>query len=246
MYSKSSLRTLSFLLLESNLKVCTLWRISFATYVGSVLQGLLELSSTCSWLDRSVSGQIGRTRRFHLWKAPTPNGLSRCSHFLADPSCKRYAVRSQEKLNAKESKWVFFLSSCVIRHKAGKRNVIADALSRRAMLLQSVETVVHYGGRNEVSLLACLVGDSLFKVRSGGNHDASSATPTAAAIDQGLNKSSGEPTGCPRGSRPFSNELLRMTAKHKRFSIIYINMYEPELGFPQGVQKKDQKKIDFQ
>ena len=23
-------------------------------------------------------------------------------------------------------------------------------------------------------------------------------------------------------------------------------MYEPELGFPQGVQKKDQKKIDFQ
>ncbi|KAK9081454.1 hypothetical protein Sjap_026661 [Stephania japonica] len=65
----------------------------FATYVGSVLQGLLELSSTCSWLDRSVSGQIGRTLRFHLWKAPTPNGLSRCSHFLADPSCKRYAVR---------------------------------------------------------------------------------------------------------------------------------------------------------
>ncbi|KAL0305007.1 UNVERIFIED_CONTAM: putative mitochondrial protein [Sesamum calycinum] len=36
-----------------------------------------------------VSGQIGRTRRFHLWKAPTPNGLSRCSHFLADPSCKK-------------------------------------------------------------------------------------------------------------------------------------------------------------
>ncbi|PPD92170.1 hypothetical protein GOBAR_DD10890 [Gossypium barbadense] len=65
----------------------------FATYVGSVLQGLLQLSSTCSWLDRSVSGQIGRTRRFQLWKAPTPNGLGRCSHFLTDPSCKRYAVR---------------------------------------------------------------------------------------------------------------------------------------------------------
>ncbi|KAK7364531.1 hypothetical protein VNO80_13268 [Phaseolus coccineus] len=50
---------------------------------------LVKLSSTCSWLDRSVSGQIGRTRRFHLCKAPTPNGLSRCSHFLVDPSCKR-------------------------------------------------------------------------------------------------------------------------------------------------------------
>jgi len=61
--------------------------------VGSVLQGLLELSSTCSWLDRSVSGQIGRTSIWHLWKAPTPNGWSRSSHLLADPSCKRYAVR---------------------------------------------------------------------------------------------------------------------------------------------------------
>ncbi|KAK8523649.1 hypothetical protein V6N12_013740 [Hibiscus sabdariffa] len=60
--------------------------------------------------------------------------------------------QSQEKLNAKESKWVFFLSSCVIRHKAGKRNVVADALSRRAMLLQSVETVVHYEGSGELLL----------------------------------------------------------------------------------------------
>ncbi|GJT56020.1 hypothetical protein Tco_0991074 [Tanacetum coccineum] len=75
----------------------------FATYVGSVLQGLLELSSTCSWLDRSVSGQIGRTRRFHLWKAPTPNGLSRCSHFLADPSCKRctFSRREEGKLSSR-------------------------------------------------------------------------------------------------------------------------------------------------
>ncbi|GJY67838.1 hypothetical protein Tco_0470820 [Tanacetum coccineum] len=65
----------------------------FATYVGSVLQGLLELSSNLPLIHRIGLGQIGRTRRFHLWKAPTPNGLSRCSHFLADPSCKRYAVR---------------------------------------------------------------------------------------------------------------------------------------------------------
>ena len=64
----------------------------FATYVGSVLQGLLELSSTCSWLDRSVSGQIVTTGIFPGWKAPTPNGLSRCSHLLADPLCKRYAA----------------------------------------------------------------------------------------------------------------------------------------------------------
>nr|GEX75063.1 hypothetical protein [Tanacetum cinerariifolium] len=75
----------------------------FATYVGSLLQGLLELSSTCSWLDRSVLGQIGRTRRFHLWKAPTPNGLSSCSHFLADPSCKRF----REKPAISDLGWPF-------------------------------------------------------------------------------------------------------------------------------------------
>ncbi len=66
--------------------------------------------------------------------------------------------QSQEKLNAKESKWVFFLPSCVIRHKAGKRNVVADALSRRAMLLQSVETVVNYGGRWGRIILGLLRG----------------------------------------------------------------------------------------
>ncbi|KAK9047320.1 hypothetical protein V6N11_053167 [Hibiscus sabdariffa] len=73
--------------------------------------------------------------------------------------------QSQEKLNAKESKWVFFLSSCVIRHKAGKRNVVADALSRRAMLLQSVETVVHYGGRLVNSLLVLLPFSPLYQIR---------------------------------------------------------------------------------
>ncbi|KAK1392959.1 hypothetical protein POM88_012015 [Heracleum sosnowskyi] len=51
-----------------------------------------------NFIDRSVLGQIARTRRFHLWKTPTPNGLSRCSHFLADPSCKRYAVRYPKAL----------------------------------------------------------------------------------------------------------------------------------------------------
>ncbi|GER39135.1 mitochondrial protein [Striga asiatica] len=76
----------------------------FATYVGSVLQGLLELSSTCSWLDRSVSGQIGRTIICNLLQAPTPNGLSRCSHFLADPSCKRYAVRMFQFAKFEKSK----------------------------------------------------------------------------------------------------------------------------------------------
>jgi len=99
--------------------------------------------------------------------------------------------------------------------------------------------------KNWIKLSRCSRTElALYSTRSLGNHDASSATPTAAAIDQGLNKSSGEPTGCPRGSRPFSNELLRMTAKHKRFSIIYINMYEPELGVFSSRSAKERPKKD--
>ncbi|GJY28048.1 hypothetical protein Tco_0403815, partial [Tanacetum coccineum] len=43
-------------------------------------------------LSPLATSQIGRTRRFHLWKSPIPNGLSRCSHFLANPSCKRFVL----------------------------------------------------------------------------------------------------------------------------------------------------------
>nr|GEX84108.1 putative mitochondrial protein [Tanacetum cinerariifolium] len=94
----------------------------FTTYVGSVLQGLLELSSTCSWLDRSVSGQIGRTRRFHLWKAPTPNGLSCCSHFLTDPSCKRCTFSRREEGKLSSRSLLVFLSSRK-RMKPGKKEM---------------------------------------------------------------------------------------------------------------------------
>ncbi|KAK6777968.1 hypothetical protein RDI58_024686 [Solanum bulbocastanum] len=40
----------------------------------------------------SFRAALRRTRRVHLWKTPTPNGLSRYSHFLADP-CKRYTKK---------------------------------------------------------------------------------------------------------------------------------------------------------
>jgi hypothetical protein len=46
-------------------------------------------------------------------------------------------IRSQEKLNHRHAKWVEFIDSFpdVIKHKKGKENVIADALSRRYALL---------------------------------------------------------------------------------------------------------------
>jgi hypothetical protein len=46
-------------------------------------------------------------------------------------------IRCQGKLNRRHAKWVEFIESFpyVIKHKKGKENVIADALSRRYALL---------------------------------------------------------------------------------------------------------------
>jgi hypothetical protein len=50
-------------------------------------------------------------------------------------------IRSQGKLNHRHAKWVEFIESFtyVIKHKKGKENVIADALSRRYALLTQLD-----------------------------------------------------------------------------------------------------------
>ena len=50
-------------------------------------------------------------------------------------------IRSQGKLNRRHAKWVEFIESFpyVIKHKKGKENVIADALSRRYTLLTQLD-----------------------------------------------------------------------------------------------------------
>jgi transposase InsO family protein len=50
-------------------------------------------------------------------------------------------IRSQGKLNRRHAKWVEFIESFpyVIKHKKGKENVIADALSRRYTLLSQLD-----------------------------------------------------------------------------------------------------------
>jgi hypothetical protein len=50
-------------------------------------------------------------------------------------------IRSQGKLNRKHAKWVEFIESFpyVIKHKKGKENVIANALSRRYALLTQLD-----------------------------------------------------------------------------------------------------------
>jgi len=50
-------------------------------------------------------------------------------------------IRSQAKLNRRHAKWVEFIESFpyVIKHKNGKENVIADALSRHYTLLSQLD-----------------------------------------------------------------------------------------------------------
>jgi hypothetical protein len=53
-------------------------------------------------------------------------------------------LRSQGKLNRRQVKWVEFIESFpyVIKHKKGKENVIADALSRRYALLTQLDNKI--------------------------------------------------------------------------------------------------------
>jgi hypothetical protein len=50
-------------------------------------------------------------------------------------------LRSQNNLNRRHAEWVEFIESfsCIIRHKKGKDNIIADALSRRYTLLSQLD-----------------------------------------------------------------------------------------------------------
>ncbi|KAI5431116.1 variant 2, Acyl-coenzyme A oxidase 2 [Lathyrus oleraceus] len=53
-------------------------------------------------------------------------------------------LKGQGKLNKRHAKWVEFLEQFpyVVKHKKGKSNVVADALSRRHVLLSTLETKV--------------------------------------------------------------------------------------------------------
>ena len=50
-------------------------------------------------------------------------------------------IKSQEKLNHRHAKWVEFIETFpyVIKHKTGKENGIADALSRRYTMLSQLD-----------------------------------------------------------------------------------------------------------
>jgi len=53
-------------------------------------------------------------------------------------------LKSQGKLNHRHAKWIEFIEtfSYVVKHKRGKDNIVADALSRRCGLITQLDTKV--------------------------------------------------------------------------------------------------------
>jgi len=53
-------------------------------------------------------------------------------------------LKSQGKLNRRHAKWIEFIEtfSYVVKHKRGKDNIVADALSRRCGLITQLDTKV--------------------------------------------------------------------------------------------------------
>jgi hypothetical protein len=53
-------------------------------------------------------------------------------------------LKNQGKLNRQHAKWIEFIEtfSYVVKHKKGKDNIIADALSRRCALLTRLDAKV--------------------------------------------------------------------------------------------------------
>jgi hypothetical protein len=53
-------------------------------------------------------------------------------------------LKSQGKLNCRHAKWIEFIEMFpyVVKHKRGKDNIVADALSRRCALITQLDTKV--------------------------------------------------------------------------------------------------------
>ena len=66
-------------------------------------------------------------------------------------------LHSQQKLSDRHARWVLYPQDCtfIIRHKKGKHNVVADALSRRAHLLTLVRVQVTWFESLKDSYLTC-------------------------------------------------------------------------------------------
>ena len=77
-------------------------------------------------------------------------------------------IKSQAKLDHRHAKWVQFIETFpyVIKHKKGKENVIADALSRRYAMLSQLDFVFRANKKGELGTSSFLTMNLCFVLTS--------------------------------------------------------------------------------
>jgi len=97
-------------------------------------QKLRDLSLNYSMYDKELYALVRSLQTWHHYLWPKEFVIH------SDHESLKY-IRSQNNLNTRHAKWVEFIESFpyVIKHKKGKDNVIADALSRRYTMLSQLD-----------------------------------------------------------------------------------------------------------
>ena len=78
-------------------------------------------------------------------------------------------IKSQAKLNRRHAKWVEFIEtfSYVIKHKKGKENVIADALSRRYTMLSQLDFKILFWRPSKINICMILNLKMYCRIKEG-------------------------------------------------------------------------------
>ena len=110
---------------------------------------LLQDGHPIAYFSEKLSGATLNYSTYDIELYALVRALQTWQHYLlpkefiihSDHESLKY-LKGQGKLNKRHAKWVEFLEQFpyVIKHKQGKVNVVADALSRRYNLLATLET----------------------------------------------------------------------------------------------------------
>ncbi|XP_029126278.1 uncharacterized protein LOC109793894 [Cajanus cajan] len=120
--------------------------VAFNVGIGAVL---LQEGHPIAYFSEKLSGAALNFSTYDKELYALVRALKTWQHYLfpkefvihSDHESLRY-LKGQGKLNKRHAKWVEFLEQFpyVIKHKRGKGNIVADALSRRHILLSTLET----------------------------------------------------------------------------------------------------------
>ncbi|WVZ93600.1 LOW QUALITY PROTEIN: hypothetical protein U9M48_039568 [Paspalum notatum var. saurae] len=100
---------------------------------------LMQENKPVAYFSEKLSGPVLNYSTYDKELYALVRSLETICHSFDHESLKH--IRSQLKLNRRHAKWVEFIESFpyVIKHKKGKDNVIADALSRRYAMLSQLD-----------------------------------------------------------------------------------------------------------